>query len=891
MSSPDASGIRHEFLRAMLGEPPSPDAVLRVATNHAPAEGVGRGIWTETVARSIDHAVEIVSRDASRGDVYVAPAWFTPSLPKVKAGVIAKEWVTVEIDFKSMPGTTPEERRQQATTLAGCLPCPTIVIASGGGFHLHVRLPEQFRVQDFVDAADGVERVEGIARALRIYVEQASLELVGKRVALDHVHGAERVWRVPPSWNAKAADGRRELTSDQSTWREVTLFRPGRADALSSIAAADLSFLAPVMQAAEDEQTAARRSESDVAATLDGVTPCRDSSQSNERRHVPGSSGVSFAPSLLSGRLHKKWPLDEGDQSDRDFEVASKLAEDGWSPRVAVEAIRLRRSLLRDAGNREKGLRDDYVRTTVLKAYARAARPTPPPATAPFTPLPIDVLPAPIRDFVAKGKTAMTCAAEAIVLPLLAALGAAIGNTRRVRLKRTWTEPALLWVCVILSSGKTKSPAQELALRPHVARQKRAFAQYRAAMRRYAAAYAAHKRELKDWEKNDKGGDLPEPPVKPFLVRVVVSEATIEAITPILEENPRGLLMTRDELSGWMKSFDAYRNGRGADREHWLSAHRAHPIIVDRKTEREVRFVERGFIAVCGGTQPGILRRLFTPEFFESGMVARLLLAWPDSPAKRWTDADIPLNLQQAVERVFERLLSLEMEREIEGLGIEEPASPRAPEPVLLPLSAQAHDLWRAFYNEFAVEQEGLDDEDSLGAAFAKLEAYAARFALILELVEWAGSDRKEPPTEISTTSMSAGITLARWFAAEQKRIYQRLEEDGNEQRRRRLVAWIFAQGRPVTALDVVRGLRMYRSAPDAAHADVEDLVKTGIAWRLSIPPPPKGGHATTAYELRAQVSSLERGDARPKKPSADKDLRDRASPPEPDAGPCGVTS
>ena len=89
----------------------------------------------------------------------------------------------------------------------------------------------------------------------------------------------------------------------------------------------------------------------------------------------------------------------------------------------------------------------------------------------------------------------------------------------------------------------------------------------------------------REWKKSGrkKGEPPPEPPAEPVAVRYIVSDCTVEALAVLLEQRPRGLLVARDELSGWVNSFDAYKSCRGADVAHWLSMHRAGPLTVDRK--------------------------------------------------------------------------------------------------------------------------------------------------------------------------------------------------------------------------------------------------------------------------------------------------------------------
>ena len=63
-----------------------------------------------------------------------------------------------------------------------------------------------------------------------------------------------------------------------------------------------------------------------------------------------------------------------------------------------------------------------------------------------------------------------------------------------------------------------------------------------------------------------------------------VESQTIQAVGEILRDNPRGLLLARDELDGWLQSHTQHRQGRGTDRPLWLELHRAGNLFVDRLT-------------------------------------------------------------------------------------------------------------------------------------------------------------------------------------------------------------------------------------------------------------------------------------------------------------------
>ncbi len=226
-----------------------------------------------------------------------------------------------------------------------------------------------------------------------------------------------------------------------------------------------------------------------------------------------------------------------------------------------------------------------------------------------FQPFPTDVLPKPVADFIHQGARALGCDKSYIALPLLTMLAAAVGNSRRIRLKRTWCEPAMIWAVVVGESGTLKSPAHDLATKPIYQVQNGALKEYRDQMVDYDRDKAHHDAELAEWKKSGKkkGEPQPEAPAEPVAVRHLVSDCTVEALAVLLEQQPRGLLVARDELSGWVNSFDAYKSCRGADVAHWLSMHRAGPLTVDRKTGRRIIHVPRASVCIAGGVQPKAL--------------------------------------------------------------------------------------------------------------------------------------------------------------------------------------------------------------------------------------------------------------------------------------------
>jgi hypothetical protein len=455
----------------------------------------------------------------------------------------------------------------------------------------------------------------------------------------------------------------------------------------------------------------------------------------------------------------------------------------------------------------------------------------------PYRAFPTDCLPEPLCSFVAQAAEAVGCDAAFVALPLLAAAGSAIGNMRRIELKRNWTEPPILWTCIVGDSGTLKSPALELALNPLRRRQ-------HGAIKQHAQDIEAHKTEtmryeiaLAAWKKAGGEGLPPAEPQAPVLPRCWCDDTTIEALAVLLLENWRGILVARDELAGWLGGFDRYAQGKGGDAPKWLEAHGGRPIMVDRKTgASKTIYVPRAAVSVTGGIQPATLQRALGREYFDNGLAARLLLACPPRRVKHWTEAEIDPATEAAVARVFDWLYGLEPDFRPDG----------EPEPAIVRLSPEAKAAWIRFYNEHAQEQVELTGD--LSAAWSKLEGYAARLALVAHLVRWAAGDFVDPSCA-DETSVAAGVALSRWFGQETRRVYAILTETEADRQRRELAELIGRHGGRMTTRDLMRSSRAYPTA-EAAEQALDDLFQAGFGRWIDKNPTAKGGRPTRCFVL-----------------------------------------
>jgi hypothetical protein len=450
-------------------------------------------------------------------------------------------------------------------------------------------------------------------------------------------------------------------------------------------------------------------------------------------------------------------------------------------------------------------------------------------------------LPEPARRFVADTSAAVGCDAAAVALPALAVMAAAVGNTYRARIKAGWTEPAVLWSGIVCESGTGKTPAQQAVMQPVEQREQEAAREHAAAVIEYERARQLYERDLAAWKRSKEGGEPPEEPLPPVCRRLVVTDITVEALALRLAENPRGLLVARDELAGWLQSFRQYKaKGAGDDSPNWLSAHNAGPWRVDRRTGNQYLYIPHAAVSVTGGIQPKALRRVLTPEYFDNGLAARLLLAMPPRQARQWREAEVSEATRRAWADLLARLYSLPMPTDEHG----------APRPGEISLSADGRRAFVAFVNEHAVEQYETTSGD-LAALWSKLEGTAARCALVFHLVRVMGDDATLADCDaIDAQSVQAGVELVRWFGREARRLYHVLSETEEEEGQRELVELIARLGGEVTARDLMRARQTVYQTAEQAEEALTDLAANELGdWFTVEHPGP--GRPTAVFRLR----------------------------------------
>ena len=130
--------------------------------------------------------------------------------------------------------------------------------------------------------------------------------------------------------------------------------------------------------------------------------------------------------------------------------------------------------------------------------------------------------------------------------------------------------------------------------------------------------------------------------------RYLTHDATVEKLGELLRDNPRGMLLLRDELAGWLRALD--KPGREGDREFFLEAWNGTGSYTSDRIGRGTIHIPALTLSLFGGIQPGKLQPLLSSAveggIGDDGLIQRLqVTVWPDrlppwSKPTCWPDTD-----------------------------------------------------------------------------------------------------------------------------------------------------------------------------------------------------------------------------------------------------------
>jgi len=201
-------------------------------------------------------------------------------------------------------------------------------------------------------------------------------------------------------------------------------------------------------------------------------------------------------------------------------------------------------------------------------------------------------------DWVARVAASKCAPDDYVAASLLTLAGALMGNAREVRISG-WKEPPIIWTVLVGNPSSRKSPAMDT-------------------FSEVISTLEAEDRDEAGWD--DDSGEAVEG------AAIHIDDVTAQAAAQVAERSPKGLILFRDELSGWWEKF-----GQHGGEAFWLKAFGARPETVRRKNKPTIH-IPRLAICVLGGSQPQTLRSFISSKT-NRGLAARWLFVCPEPVA------------------------------------------------------------------------------------------------------------------------------------------------------------------------------------------------------------------------------------------------------------------
>lgn len=405
--------------------------------------------------------------------------------------------------------------------------------------------------------------------------------------------------------------------------------------------------------------------------------------------------------------------------------------------------------------------------------------------------LPYDssMLPSCVRLWIDDITDRMQCPPDFPAVATVVVMSGIIGNRFAVRVKQSdnWSVIPNLWGCVIGRPGIMKSPSMEEAIamvdrleREESDRCASHMAEWRAEEYRRKARIKHLTSQLERAVRNGDDAEIDSISAElgeidtaevsaPKGRRYVAGDATSQALAVLMSENPSGLIVYRDELSGLIESMKT--EGQEGATSFYLETWSGKGKVVQDRVGRGRIVVRYATLAILGSIQPARLGPLIKQarETGGDGLIQRFQLAvWPDIDRNfRDVDREPDFLAEQLAWEMFKRLASVTPEQ----MGL--PSHSYRPPYLRLSFEAQeAADDWR---RDLELRIREPDLPEVLQSHYSKLKSVFASLCLIFHLADGE-------PGPIGKPAVDLALRWMPYLESHARRLYRTpLEEESTQ--------------------------------------------------------------------------------------------------------------
>ena len=346
---------------------------------------------------------------------------------------------------------------------------------------------------------------------------------------------------------------------------------------------------------------------------------------------------------------------------------------------------------------------------------------------------PIDGLPKTILNLAQDTSTVYGVPIEMSVMPMIAAIGTAMGKNFYVDSDK-FKNYGQLYLVINTPSGVGKSAPLKIAYKPLTNIDRANFEQYIKDTAKHKEICAANK----------KMKPQPADPPAPIFLQNLVSDTTPEALVDVLSNNNNTITIFCEELSEWFLNFGRYSGSSEA--QAYLSYFDNTDKMINRKLEKKL--ITDPYVSVVGSIQPAILETTINSEAMKAnGLASRFLFVNCLNVERAYKNDLIPnVNYQNNYQFFINKLSEFHV-------------------PQRLVLSAEAKELFRNF-GDYLTDTIRGSKNAFFNSSLSKMEIQCLRLALIIETVKNAEVDRFSyvETYEIGIDTMQYAINLCHYF-------------------------------------------------------------------------------------------------------------------------------
>lgn len=387
----------------------------------------------------------------------------------------------------------------------------------------------------------------------------------------------------------------------------------------------------------------------------------------------------------------------------------------------------------------------------------------------------------------------------------LTLIGNLIGNKVGIRpkAKDNWTVVPNVWGMIIGSPSIKKTPVYSELYKAVSKLEIEENENFKAALEEYKLEeelYKAKKKEaVKKTDDNSKVKELIAP-MMPNKKRYATSDGTIEAIADIISHNPSGLLITRDELSGFLNMMD--KAGKEGDRAFYLEGWNGTGSFSVDRIMRGSTFIPKLTLGILGNIQPSIIKQ-YVYEAVKGGKADGFLqrfqlTVFVDAIEQKGVDR-YPNKEQR--DKFYSIVESIAKAEYFTGSQTDEFDDTQF---------YRFKDDAQAAYNEWFLSNFK-DTQNAFNEAFeghlAKYPSFMASIALIFHVCDIATNKEGKFDYRISKENTLRAIKLVEVFKAHAKRLYStfEVEEQKRDERADRILSFIGSNTLPITFRNVMQ--------------------------------------------------------------------------------------